>query len=105
MILSQCGAIYVYEDTEYTIGMEIIGNMASEYEGLRGHIYEIRDGDDKDTENETPDIYCRFERPTDMEKIVELEKRFSGLYSQPMTIDEIIVDDVIMAPDMIEPVM
>ena len=45
------------------IGDIIVATDASEYEGLVGRILEIRDGADKDTENETPDIYCSFEVP------------------------------------------
>jgi hypothetical protein len=37
---------------------------------------EIRDGAEKETENETVDIYCCFDEPTDPYKIKELEDIF-----------------------------
>ena len=63
MIINQPGAGFEYEGITYIIGAPVIGTHAGEYEGLYGSITEIRDGEDKDTENETPDIYCSFEEP------------------------------------------
>ena len=58
MIINQPGAEFFYENICYKIGDRIVGTDASEYQGLLGSIIEIRDGEDKETENETPDIYC-----------------------------------------------
>lgn len=66
-------------------------------------ITEIRDGDDKETENETPDIYCEFEPPVLPCEEKELEAVFSDLYEEPKTVEDIIFDYVIMAPEMIRP--
>ena len=63
MILSKNGEVFQYGDITYTIGEQIAANNQSEYEGLVGVIIEIRDGDDKETENDTPDIYCQFDIP------------------------------------------
>ena len=63
MIINNPGAEFKYEGVKYIIGEPIIGTSESEYEGLFGSITEIRDGEDKDTENETPDFYCTFEPP------------------------------------------
>lgn len=63
MILNRDGASFEYAGVTYTVGGPVIGTDASEYHGLYGVITEIRDGDDKETENETPDIYCEFEPP------------------------------------------
>lgn len=101
MIISNPGAEFTYEGITYTVGAQIIGTAGSEYEGLFGSITEIRDGADKDTENETPDIYCAFEPPVMPDEIKELEKTFSDLYDQPKSLDDIILDMVIMAPEMI----
>ena len=101
MILNENGKSFEYEGMTYSIGDTIIGTKASEYEGLIGTILEIRDGDDKDTENETPDIYCSFEAPIFPDDIKKLEETFSDLYDEPKTIDDIILDSVIMAPEMI----
>lgn len=103
MIINQHGATFEYEGVTYTIGASIVGTAESEYEGLYGTITEIRDGDDKDTENETPDLYCEFEPPVQPCEIKELEQVFSNLYAEPKTLDDIILDSVIMAPSMIRP--
>lgn len=101
MILNKYGDTFQYDGIDYAIGDVIIGTGASEYEGLVGRIIEIRDGADKDTENETPDIYCSFEVPVLAEDIKALEETFSDLYEEPKTIDDITLDMVIMAPEMI----
>ncbi len=103
MIINRIGAEFEYEGVTYVIGESIVGTPESEYEGLYGSITEIRDGEDKDTENETPDIYCSFEVPVIPYDVEELEERFSELYQNPKTIDDIVLDLVIMAPEMICP--
>ena len=102
MIINQPGAEFFYENVCYKIGDRIVGTDASEYQGLLGSIIEIRDGEDKETENETPDIYCSFDDPVLPYDIAELEKRFSELYQRKKTIEDIALDEVIMAPEMIE---
>lgn len=101
MILNIEGEAFEFEGKRYVIGTEIIGTDASDYNGLLGVITEIRDGADKETENETPDIYCTFEAPVLDCEIERIEKIFSELYDEPKTIDEIGLDEIIMAPDMI----
>ena len=101
MILNENGKSFEYDGIIYTIGDTIIGTNASEYEGLIGTITEIRDGTDKETENETPDIYCSFEVPIFPEDVKHLEETFSDLYDEPKTIDDIVLDMVIMAPEMV----
>ena len=102
MILNKVGQTFEYEGKSYMVGAEIIGTDESEYEGLIGTIIEIRDGTDKETENETPDIYCRFYKPVTPYEIHKLEKRFSDLYQGQKSVDDISLDLVIMAPDMIK---
>lgn len=101
MILNKYGDTFQYDGIDYAIGDIIVATDASEYEGLVGRILEIRDGADKDTENETPDIYCSFEVPLLEDDIKDLEETFSDLYEEPKTIDDITLDMVIMAPEMI----
>lgn len=103
MIINRIGAEFEYEGTTYVVGAPIVGTSGSEYEGLYGTITEIRDGEDKETENETPDIYCSFEVPALPYEVKKLEDVFSELYGQNKTIDDIILDFVIMAPSMVEP--
>ncbi len=103
MILDKRDQEFFYEGTKYYVGQQIVGTKASEYEGLFGTITEIRDGDDKDTDNETPDIYCSFEAPDMPCDVERVEKIFSDLYDEPKKIEDIILDLVIMAPEMIKP--
>ncbi len=103
MIINELGAEFEYNGVTYVIGEPIIGTKESEYEGLFGTITEIRDGSDKDTDNETPDLYCEFEDPILPSDVTELEKTFSDLYGEPKKLEDIILDSVIMAPNMIMP--
>lgn len=102
MILSKNGEEFLYEGVVYRVGDVVIANDQSEYAGLKGTIFEIRDGADKETENDTPDIYCEFESPVLPEDIAELEATFSDLYQSPKTLDDICLDFVIMAPEMLD---
>lgn len=90
------------EGKVFTIGGIICANDESEYAGLCGTVMEIRSGDDCETENDTPDIYCAFDPPTSEDIVLELEGRFSALYGEPKTVDDITLDSVIMAPEMLE---
>ena len=101
MLLDKVGEAFYYEGKKYVIGEQVLANDASEYEGLFGRILEIRDGDDKETENDAPDIYCEFEEPVLKSDIWNLEQRMSGLYGERMTLEDISLDLVIMGPDMI----
>ena len=101
MIINQEGVRYTYSGTTYTIGAAVVATEASEYRGLYGIITEIRDGVDRETENYTPDIYCCFEPPLFPKEIQELEQRFSELYRMPKKLNEIALDMVIMAPEMV----
>lgn len=101
MILNKLGETFEYEGRKLMIGAQIIANGKSAYEGLFGAITEIRDGKDKETENETPDIYCRFEEPDTPYEISMLETRFTDLCGTPKTIDDIALDLVIMSPEMV----
>ena len=101
MILDRIGAAFYYEGKKYVVGEPIVANDASEYEGLFGRILEIRDGEDKETENYAPDIYCEFEEPVLKSDIWSLEQRMSALYGERKTLEDISLDLVIMAPDMI----
>lgn len=101
MLLDKVGEAFYHEGKKYVIGERIIATDASEYKGLFGRILEIRDGIDKETENDVPDIYCEFEEPVLKSDIWNLEQRMSGLYGERMTLEDISLDLVIMGPDMI----
>ena len=102
MIINRPGAEFYHEGIKYVIGETFVGTDESEYAGLYGRITEIRDGDDKETENETPDIYCDFEPPVLPCQVEELEAVFSDLYGEPKKLEDICLDCVIMAPEMIK---
>lgn len=103
MILRENGTRFCVDGKVFTIGGRISANGESEYEGLFGTIMEIRSGADRETENDVPDIYCDFEIPASEEMLRKLEARFSGLYGETKTLDDISLDCVIMSPDMLEP--
>lgn len=101
MIANQANQKYEYLGVAYAIGAAVMATEASEYRGLYGTITEIRDGADRETENDAPDIYCCFEPPLFPKEIQELEQRFTELYQSPKKLDEITLDMVIMAPEMV----
>ena len=88
MIIREFGAEFLYDGITYHIGDEVIGTNESEYEGLWGRITEIRTDDDKDTDNETPDIYCSFEPPVLPTDIKRVEKVFTDSYGMEKTVDQ-----------------
>ena len=104
MILNKQGESFAVEGRTFQIGGMVWANDESDYRGLFGRITEIRDGADKDTENEGPDIYCDFMVPEQEYMVNEIEKRFSALYRTPKHKNELPLGGVIMAPDMLEPV-
>lgn len=104
MVLRNEGEKFSYMGKEFTIGDKVLATCESEYEGLVGEIIEIRDGEDKETDNDTPDIYCRFAEPVMAVNKEKLKIRFSDLWQQPMEIEDINLDQPIMAPDMIVPI-
>lgn len=101
MILNRTGATFTYDGITYTIGDRVVATGESAYEGLFGTIQEIRTGKDKSTDNDTPDLHCAFLPPAIPAEVVTLESRFSALYRQKKVLDDITLDEVIMAPEMI----
>lgn len=101
MIIAKPKAEFLYEGETYRIGATVIANAKSAYEGLVGEICKIRTGEDKETENETPEIFCRFEPPKLYADITELEKRFSDDCVTKKKIEDIPLDSVIMSPEML----
>ena len=83
MIINQPGAVFEYDGVNYVIGGPVVCTEASIYKGLYGAITEIRDGTDKDTDNETPDIYCSFDKPVHPDETERLEKAFPCWRASP----------------------
>ena len=102
MILEKYGESLEIEGKVFSIGGRVRSVDDSDYGKLYGTILEIRTDPDKDTENEGIDIYVCFDVPEDEEMVRVIEKRFSELYGEPKTIDEIALDLVIMAPEELE---
>ena len=95
MIYNKNGDMFFYEDKMFIIGEEVFASE-SDYAGLLGRITEIRTGEDRDTENEGPDIYCNFQPPIlnqDAELVSKM--RFGN--------EDLSLEQVIMAPEMLMP--
>ncbi len=95
MIYNKNGEMFFYEDKMFIIGEEVFASE-SDYAGLLGRITEIRTGEDRDTENESPDVYCNFQPPIlnqDAELVSKM--RFGN--------EDLSLDHVIMAPEMLIP--
>ena len=98
MILLKKGEFITTQAGMIAIGDRIIATD-SDYAGLKGRITEIRTGTDKETENETDDVYCCFACPNSKEEIKLLEEHFSALYGEEKHMEDLCLDCVIMAPE------
>ena len=98
MIKKQPGEIFEYENFRYSIGDWMRCSEESDYAGLSGIILEIRDGEDRETDNPTPDIYCRLQIPQDTRIIQKLEEKFSKLYGKSVKITDIPLERIILSP-------
>lgn len=96
MFLNKIGEGMEVAGITYTVGQRITANKNSDYDGATGIIIEISD------EEDGVDIYCDLERPTDPEVIARIEKRFSYIYDEPRTLDEIPFDEIVLQPDEID---
>ena len=102
MLLNRIGQSAIFGDTEFAVGMNVYVK-GSDYEGLYGRILEIRDGEHKETENEDPEIECEFFTPKNPSIRLSIEERFTLLYGEPKTIEDLCLDFAIMTPDMLRP--
>lgn len=96
MNLCKIGECVEYDDITYTVGDWVIADKSSDYSRLVGVITQITD------ENGDLDIYCDFLEPTDPDIIKRLEARFSHIYNDLRTLQDIPLDDVVMAPDELQ---
>lgn len=103
MIYTRYGTGITVNGANFRVGMRVHANQLSDYAGLYGVITEIRTEDDRETENDSPDIYCRFDAPVLSMEVDVLEARFSSLHMKRMTLDDISLDMIVMAPEMLEP--
>lgn len=86
----------------FKIGNYVIGTSAGDYDGIIGIIREIRTNSDKETDNNTADIYCDFLKPVMKNDIKTVEDRFSKIYKSDYKIDDIDFSGVILAPKMLD---
>lgn len=86
----------------FKIGNYVIGTNAGDYDGIIGIIREIRTNSDKETDNNTADIYCDFLKPVMKNDIKTVEDRFSKIYKSDYKIDDIDFSGVILAPKMLD---
>lgn len=91
MIYNKNGEMFFYEDKMFIIGEEVYATESAFY-GFLGNITEIRTGDDRETENEGPEIYCKFRVPV----IIRDKRTLNDSESSAL-------DLVIMAPEMLMP--
>ena len=63
MIINKQGAKYDADGKIFVVGEPIYVTDDSDYKGLFGIVTEIRDGKDKETDNDTVDIYCTLDKP------------------------------------------
>lgn len=95
------------EYKRFIVGEKVIANeYADEYAGLIGTITEIRDGNEKETDNPTPDIYVDFDMPTNpIIKDNFIESAARSFIDPELAKDiGIPLDSVICCPDEIIPV-
>ena len=95
MKYNKSGEMFFYEDKMFIVGEEVYATEC-DYAGLLGRITEIRTGDDKDTENEGPDIYCSFYS-------LILKQDAALLSKMRLGCEDLSLDLVIMAPEMLIP--
>ena len=87
MIINKQGETFEYEGKKYIVGEDVYATESSYY-GLIGVIKEIRTGEDKDTDNPEPDIYCDFFEPVLEADKERLYQTFGNYYA---------LDGIIMA--------
>ena len=95
MIIKKQGEAFEYEGKKYIVGEDVYVTQSSYY-GLIGIIKEIRTGEDRETDNAEPEIYCDFYEP-----VLQADKqRLQEIFGTDMYA----LDGIIMAPCMIVPI-
>lgn len=78
MVIRKKGSVFFIDGKEFKIGGGVFANDESEYMGLYGTVTEIRTDEDRETENDTPDIYCEFMSPEMLEPVPAREPESIG---------------------------
>lgn len=87
---------------EIVVGTKVKANDSSMYEGLEGVVTEIREGENKDTDNIGRDIYVCFNEPETADIMCKVEDNYSELLGEVVDFNEIAIDEVIMADEMLD---
>lgn len=99
MILKEKAQPFLFGEKLYCVGDLVYANHGCVYEGLFGHIIEIRDGEDKLTCSSEPEMVCTFNKPVLPDVIHCLERRISRRERQPKMLHEIELSNVILSPE------
>lgn len=102
MIYNKSNSTFTHEGKKYEVGALVMANAQSMYDGLIGIITEIRTGEDKETENGTPDIYCDFIKPYFKEEIAEFNRQKAYTDKDSFDLEGMNLSNVIMAPEMLD---
>lgn len=102
MLLNKPGERFEHNSQSFVVG-ESVYALSSHYKGLYGTITAIRDGMYKDTGNPDVNILCCFFSPINKEVKRQIAKRMSAYYGDPVRFEDIAIDLVIMAPEMLRP--
>lgn len=89
---------------ELQIGDTVVSLPCEEYGGLIGVVTDIKPlgSPDRDTENETDDVYVDFENEYSSYRVEEILDDLRGLYDDPeKEWDDCALDMVIMSPDVL----
>ena len=99
MVLKENAQPFLFGEKLYCVGDLVYANHGCVYEGLFGHIIEIRDGEDKLTGSSKPEMVCTFNKPVLPDVIHCLERRISRRDRQPKMLHEIELSNVILSPE------
>lgn len=99
MVLKEKAQPFLFGEKLYCVGDLVYANHGCVYEGLFGHIIEIRDGEDKLTCSSEPEMVCTFNKPVLPDVIHCLERRISRRERQPKMLHEIELSNVILSPE------
>lgn len=86
---------------ELQIGDLVLSTPEDEYSCLVGRVTDIKllSDPDRDTENDTDDVYVDFSESGYSEaRVAEIKEMFTELYDEPKTMDDIPLDMAIIAP-------
>ena len=88
----------------FVVGGRVFSNQMSDYRHLFGKVREFQSGDESDNDPNQMYVVCDFDLPDSIDRVIDLEDRFSKLHGSPQKIGQISLDCVVMAADMLEPI-